>query len=86
MNSHTQGPAATVRSSTVVDARLERAFDLFVHQFDRIKPRDHNLLRVDIAESVSSRAQAVTSTTGGWTAATAGGHGCWLTSRRTGSW
>lgn len=50
--SHTQLPASTVRHSTVVEAPLERAFNVFTQQFDRIKPREHNLLRSDIAESV----------------------------------
>jgi uncharacterized protein YndB with AHSA1/START domain len=47
-----QAEATTVRSSIVVDAPLERAFRVFVEQFDRIKPREHNLLSVDIAETV----------------------------------
>src|SRR5436190_12151559 len=33
-------------------APVERAFQVFTEDFDRIKPRDHNLLEVDIAESV----------------------------------
>jgi uncharacterized protein YndB with AHSA1/START domain len=48
----TQTEATTVRTDIVVDAPLERAFRVFVEQFDRIKPRDHNLLAVDIAETV----------------------------------
>ena len=52
MNSHTQVPRTTVSHSVVVEAPLERAFHVFVEQFDQIKPREHNLLRVDIAESV----------------------------------
>jgi uncharacterized protein YndB with AHSA1/START domain len=44
--------ATSVRSEIVVDAPIERAFAVFTEQFDRIKPRDHNLLSVDIAESV----------------------------------
>jgi uncharacterized protein YndB with AHSA1/START domain len=42
----------TVRSEIVVNATIERAFDVFVTKFDRIKPREHNMLSVDIAESV----------------------------------
>jgi uncharacterized protein YndB with AHSA1/START domain len=42
----------SVRSEIVVDAPIERAFDVFTQQFDRIKPREHNMLGVDIAESV----------------------------------
>jgi uncharacterized protein YndB with AHSA1/START domain len=48
----TQAQAASVRSRIVVDAPIERAFSVFTEQFDRIKPREHNLLGVDIAETV----------------------------------
>jgi uncharacterized protein YndB with AHSA1/START domain len=52
MSSHTQARATTVRHSVVIEAPIERAFDVFTQDFDRIKPREHNLLGVDIAESV----------------------------------
>jgi uncharacterized protein YndB with AHSA1/START domain len=42
----------TVRREIIVEAPLERAFRVFTERFDQIKPRDHNLLGVDIAESV----------------------------------
>jgi uncharacterized protein YndB with AHSA1/START domain len=42
----------SIRTEVVVDAAQDRAFKLFTAQFDRIKPREHNLLGVDIAESV----------------------------------
>jgi uncharacterized protein YndB with AHSA1/START domain len=42
----------TVRTEIVVDAPLDRAFKVFTERFDRIKPREHNMLGVDIAESV----------------------------------
>ena len=48
----TPAPDTTVRSEIVVDAPIERAFELFTTKFDRIKPREHNMLGVDIAESV----------------------------------
>jgi uncharacterized protein YndB with AHSA1/START domain len=48
----TQAQATSVRSEIVVDAPIERAFAVFTEQFDRIKPREHNMLRVDIAETV----------------------------------
>src|SRR5690606_11121647 len=41
-----------VRLQIVVAAPLERAFRVFIEQFDRIKPREHNLLAVPIAETV----------------------------------
>ena len=48
----TQAQTASVRTQIVVEAPIERAFRVFVDQFDRIKPREHNLLAVDIAETV----------------------------------
>jgi uncharacterized protein YndB with AHSA1/START domain len=47
-----QAEQTSIRHSVVVEAPQERAFQVFVEQFDRIKPRDHNMLGVDIAESV----------------------------------
>ena len=48
----TRAQATSVRSEIVVDAPIERAFAVFTEQFDRIKPREHNMLAVDIAETV----------------------------------
>jgi uncharacterized protein YndB with AHSA1/START domain len=48
----TQTDTTTIRNAIVVDAPPERAFRVFVEQFDRIKPREHNLLAVPIAETV----------------------------------
>jgi len=48
----TQAQDTSVRAQTVVDVPIERAFALFTEEFDSIKPREHNLLAVDIAESV----------------------------------
>jgi len=48
----TQAQATSMRSEIVVDAPIERAFAVFTEQFDRIKPREHNMLGVDIAETV----------------------------------
>jgi len=42
----------SIRTDIVVDAAQDRAFKLFTERFDEIKPREHNLLGVDIAESV----------------------------------
>jgi uncharacterized protein YndB with AHSA1/START domain len=52
MNTHTRTPATTVRSSVVVEAPIDVAFKAFTEDFDRVKPREHNMLGVDIAESV----------------------------------
>jgi uncharacterized protein YndB with AHSA1/START domain len=48
----TQAEQTSVQTAIVVEAPVERAFQVFTEDFDRIKPRDHNLLEVDIAESV----------------------------------
>jgi uncharacterized protein YndB with AHSA1/START domain len=48
----TQAQDTSVRTEVIVDAPIERAFRVFTHNFDRIKPREHNMLAVDIAESV----------------------------------
>lgn len=50
MNTHV--PIASVKQAIVVDAPVERAFKVFVEDFDRIKPREHNLLAVPIARTV----------------------------------
>lgn len=41
-----------VKQSIVVEAPIERAFKIFTEQFGSFKPREHNLLRVEIAETV----------------------------------
>ncbi|TMK72118.1 MAG: ATPase [Actinobacteria bacterium] len=48
----TQAEQTSVQTAIVAEAPVERAFQVFTEDFDRIKPRDHNLLEVDIAESV----------------------------------
>jgi hypothetical protein len=48
----TQAAETTVRSSIVVQAPIERAFRIFTEDFGRFKPPSHNLLAVDIAETV----------------------------------
>ena len=55
MDSHTQEALTTVTRSVVVSAPIELAFKLFTEEFDRIKPREHNLLTVEIAETVFER-------------------------------
>jgi uncharacterized protein YndB with AHSA1/START domain len=48
----TQSEATSIRTQIVVEAPQERAFAVFVERFDKIKPRDHNMLSVDIEETV----------------------------------
>ncbi len=52
MNSHTQATATGTTTAIVVEAPIERAFRVFTEDFDRVKPREHNLLQVEIAETV----------------------------------
>ena len=48
----TEAAGTSARTSIVVDAPRERAFRVFTEDFGRIKPREHNMLGVDIAETV----------------------------------
>jgi uncharacterized protein YndB with AHSA1/START domain len=52
MSSHTQATATSVRSAIVVEVTIEEAFRAFTADFDRVKPREHNMLGVEIAETV----------------------------------
>ena len=47
-----QAAATTVRSSIVVEAPIERAFRVFTKDFGSFKPPEHNMLAVEIAETV----------------------------------
>ena len=51
----TQAQDTSVRTQVVVDVPIERAFAVFTEDFDSIKPREHNMLAVEIAESVFER-------------------------------
>jgi uncharacterized protein YndB with AHSA1/START domain len=44
-----------VKHSIVVEAPIERAFKVFTEQFGNFKPREHNLLKAEIAETVFER-------------------------------
>jgi uncharacterized protein YndB with AHSA1/START domain len=48
----TQASDSAIRNSIVVDAPIERAFSVFTDEFGSFKPREHNMLQVDIAETV----------------------------------
>jgi uncharacterized protein YndB with AHSA1/START domain len=48
----THAPATSVRTSTVVEAPIERAFSVFTNEFGSFKPPEHNMLGVAIAETV----------------------------------
>jgi uncharacterized protein YndB with AHSA1/START domain len=51
-STHTQATATSVHAAVIVDAPIERAFRVFVEDFDRVKPRDHNMLGAPLARSV----------------------------------
>jgi uncharacterized protein YndB with AHSA1/START domain len=55
MSTNTQATATSVRHAIVVEASIEQAFRVFTEDFDRIKPREHNMLGVEIAETVFER-------------------------------
>jgi DNA-binding transcriptional ArsR family regulator/uncharacterized protein YndB with AHSA1/START domain len=42
----------SMRTSVVVEAPIDRAFDVFTNDFGRFKPSEHNLLPAEIAETV----------------------------------
>jgi uncharacterized protein YndB with AHSA1/START domain len=48
----TQAQKTSATAQVVVEAPLERAFQVFTEDFDKIKPREHNMLATDIAESI----------------------------------
>jgi uncharacterized protein YndB with AHSA1/START domain len=48
----TEAQSTSVLTHISVEAPLERAFRVFVEQFDKIKPREHNMLAADVAETV----------------------------------
>jgi hypothetical protein len=52
VNSNSQATATTVRCAVVAEAPIEQASRVFTEDFDRFKPREHNMLGVEIAETV----------------------------------
>jgi uncharacterized protein YndB with AHSA1/START domain len=48
----TQAADTTVQTQIVVEAPIERAFRVFTEDFGSFKPPEHNLLGVEIAETV----------------------------------
>src|SRR5688500_16664246 len=50
--SETTTPATTVRRHILVNAPIGTAFKVFTERFGDFKPREHNLLRAAIAETV----------------------------------
>ena len=74
----TQAAETSVQTQIVVDAPIERAFSVFTEDFGSFKPPEHNMLDVEIAETVFERAWAATCMTAAWTGASAGGRACSL--------
>ena len=48
----TQAAEKAIAASIVVAAPIERAFSVFTKDFGRFKPPEHNLLQVEIGETV----------------------------------
>ncbi len=48
----TQADATAVRREIIVNAPIEKAFTVFTDRFGEIKPPEHNLLQVPLAETV----------------------------------
>jgi uncharacterized protein YndB with AHSA1/START domain len=48
----TQAAQTAIRHTITVDAPQAKAFSVFVEDFGAIKPREHNMLQAEIAESV----------------------------------
>jgi uncharacterized protein YndB with AHSA1/START domain len=48
----TPSSATSVQHEIVVEVPIDRAFAVFTEDFGRFKPREHNMLGVDIAETV----------------------------------
>ena len=48
----TSAQATSIRHEVVVEAPIERAFAFFTERFSDFKPLEHNLLSVEIAETV----------------------------------
>jgi uncharacterized protein YndB with AHSA1/START domain len=48
----TSADATSIHHEVVVQAAIERAFSVFTKGFGSFKPREHNMLGVDIAETV----------------------------------
>src|SRR5262249_15912749 len=48
----TEAQATSVRAQITVAVPVERAFRVFTQEFDRIKPQEHNMRGVEIAETV----------------------------------
>ncbi len=48
----TQAAETSVRTQIVVEAPIERAFSVFTEDFGSFKPAEHNMLEVEIAETV----------------------------------
>ena len=48
----TPASATSIRHEVVVEAPIERAFSVFTHGFGSFKPPEHNILGVELAETV----------------------------------
>jgi len=78
--------ASTIRHSVVVDAPIETAFKVFTGDFGRFEPPEHNLLAVEIAETLFDTRVGGYLGTAASTAASAAGVGCSPSNLPAGWW
>ena len=76
--------ATSIRHQVTVDAPIEQAFAVFTEDFGSFKPREHNMLAVDIAETVFEPRAGGGCSTVASTGASANGRACSRMSRPTG--
>ena len=81
----TQTQATSVTTSTEVQAPIEHAFRMYTEGIGTWWNPGHHILQAELAEMVSTRESAATSSTAAPTAASAAGAGYSPTTRRTGT-
>lgn len=81
----TPAEATSIRHEVVVEVPIERAFSIFTQRFGTFKPREHNMLSVEIAATVFEPRQGGMSMTAARTAANAAGRASSPMSLRIGS-
>ena len=79
----TPAVATSIRHEIVVQAPIARAFSVFTDDFGSFKPPEHNMLGVEIAETVFEPRAAAASMTAAPTGPSAHGRGCSHTNRPT---
>jgi hypothetical protein len=81
----TPGSMTSIRHEVVVEAPIERAFSVFTEGFGSFKPPEHNMLSVEIAETVFEPRVGGDVYDRGVDDSLCAGRGCSRTSRRSAS-